>query len=445
MKTITVAIVGFGRFGKTLYRMIKDDFSVIVYDRSRLAQSDYPTHRNTKIVDSAKEAYRADVIFYAVPIENFESVIKSHRRFFRPNHLLIDVLSVKELPQRVFNQCLKGLRTQALLTHPMFGPDSTQNGFKGLNLMVNQFRCNDDNFQFWRRYFKNKGITVVEMSAKEHDRLAAQSQGVTHFVGRLLEGINFRPTPIDTLGAKKLQEIMRQTCNDNKRLFNNLQTFNFYTKAMRLAIGRAYDRLYNRLLPKRVDKGWVVIGIQGGRGSFNEQAAFDYLQRHQIRQYRIKYLYTSDRVLRHLHAGKIDYGLFAIHNALGGIVWESARSMAQYKFKIVEEFPILIKHTLMKRKDVGIDQIKTVIAHPQVFLQCRKHLAVRHPHLRQTSGKGDLIDTARSAKAVVSGEIDKRAFVLGPGPLAKLYNLEVVDRDLQDSNNNLTYFFLVSR
>jgi len=424
---------------------MKDDFSVIIYNRSHLAPGEAPKHQQTIVVNNIKDIYRADVIFYAVPIESFESVIKSHRRFFRAHHLLIDVLSVKEYPERIFKKYPAGLKTQSLLTHPMFGPDSSKNGFTGLNMMINQFRCSNNNFQFWLQYFRSKGINVVEMTAKEHDRLAARSQGVTHFIGRLLQGIKFQPTLIDTLGAKKLQEIVKQTCNDNWQLFNNLQTFNRYTKTMRLAIGRTYDRLYNQLLPKRVDQGRIVIGIQGGKGSFNEQAVFDYLQRHKIKQFKIKYLYTSNRVLQYLHAGKIDYGLFAIHNAVGGIVWESARSMARYKFKIIEESSILIKHMLMKRKDVGINQIKTIIAHPQVFLQCKKTLAVRYPNLKQISGKGDLIDTARSARAVVRGEINKNIFILGPGQLAKLYNLEIIDRDLQDSINNQTYFFLVSR
>ncbi len=441
----TIAIVGFGRFGKTLYHMLRADFNIILFNRTRSVFNNQKLTENTKVVENIKSIYRADVIFYAVPIDQFEKVIKSHRQFFEAHHLLIDVLSVKEYPQKTFDKYLKGLQTQALLTHPMFGPDSSQNGFKGLNLMINQFRCNNHNFQFWLRYFRSKGINVVGMTAKEHDRLAAKSQGVTHFIGRLLEGINFQPTSIDTLGAKKLGEIVKQTCNDNRQLFNNLQTFNPYTKTMRLAIGRVYDRLYNQLLPKRIDRKRIIIGIQGGKGSFNEQAALDYLKRHKISQFKIKYLYTSNRVLQYLHAGKIDYGLFAIHNAVGGIVWESARSMAKYKFEIVEEFPILISHFLMKRKDVSISQATTIMAHPQVFLQCKQSLKNKYPNLILTSGKGDMIDTARSAQALVEGKVDKNTLILGPKILAKMYNLEIIENNMQDSNNNLTYFFLVSR
>jgi len=428
MNKKTIAIVGFGRFGKTLYRLLKNDFELIIIGRK-----------------NARDIIKSNVVFYCVPISAFESVIKSHKKYFKDNHLLIDVLSVKEHPQKVFNKYLKGLQTQAILTHPMFGPDSSQNGFGGLNLMINRFTSSHENFKYWKKYFISKGINVVEMTAKRHDQFAAVSQGTTHFIGRLLEKANFQPTSIDTIGAKKLQEIIHQTCNDNWQLFNDLQTFNHYTNTMRQRIGRSYDFLYNQLLPKRISRKYLVFGIQGGKGSFNEQAVLDHIKRHKIKKYKIKYLYTSNCVLRFLSTGKIDYGLFAIHNAVGGVVWESVRSMAKYKFKIIKEFPILVSHFLMKRKDVDIKNATTIMAHPQVFLQCKQSLLKKYPNLILTSGKGDRIDTARSAQALIEGKIDKNILILGPKVLAKMYNFEIVEENMQDSQNNLTYFFLVSR
>lgn len=428
MKNNTIAIVGFGRFGKTLYRLLKDDFELIMIGKK-----------------NARDIIKSNVVFYCVPISAFESVIKSHKKYFKDNHLLIDVLSVKEYPQKIFNKYLKGLKTQALLTHPMFGPDSSKNGYSGLNLMMNKFKASQENFRFWKNYFISKGINVVEMTAKKHDQLAAISQGTTHFIGRLLEKTHFQPTAIDTLGAKKLQEIINQTCNDNWQLFNNLQTFNHYTNAMRQRIGRAYDSLYNQLLPKRISRKHLVFGIQGGKGSFNEQAVLDYIKRHKIKKYKVKYLYTSNRVLQYLSAGKIDFGLFAIHNAIGGVVWESARSMAKYKFKIIEEFPILISHFLMKRKNGNLKKATTIMAHPQVFLQCKQSLINKYPKLKLVSGKGDMIDTARSAQTLSEGKVDKNTLILGPQILAKMYNFEIIEENMQDSQNNLTYFFLVSR
>ena len=54
----------------------------------------------------------------------------------------------------------------------------------------------------------------------------------------------------------------------------------------------------------------------------------------------------------------MDYLLFRTRS---GEVEESTHAMAKYKFKIVEEFQILICH-LMKRKDVDVKQLKTIMA-----------------------------------------------------------------------------------
>ncbi len=423
-----VAIVGLGRFGKTLKRLLDQDFELTIINRK-----------------NAEEIVKSEVIFYCVPISDFESVVKLHKKYFKDSHLLIDVLSVKVHPKKIFEKYLRNLKTQAFLTHPMFGPDSSKNGFSGLPMILDQYRTNNENYFFWKNFFIKKGLKVIEMSPQEHDRLAANSQGVTHFIGRLLEKFNFKPTEIDSLGAKKLQEVMGQTCNDTWQLFNDLQNYNPYTKSMRIKLGRTYDLLYNQLLPKRINRKKIIYGIQGGKDSFNEEAIMFYTKKKEIRNFKIKYLFTSEKVLKNLHEGNIDYGLFAIQNAIGGVVEESTQAMAKYKFKIVEEFQILVRHFLMKRKDVGIRQIKTIIAHPQNFAQCKNNLEKEYPNLKQVSGKGDFLDTARCAEALANGKLEKNITILGPKILSKIYDFDILDEDLQDSKNNLTSFFLVGR
>lgn len=423
-----VAIVGFGRFGKTLKNFLENDFKLIIISKK-----------------NAVDIVNSDVIFYSVPISSFESVIRSHKKYFKDSHLLIDVLSVKMHPKKILNKYLKGSKTQVLLTHPMFGPDSSKNGFAGLPLIMDKFKANEENYSFWKDFFVKKGLKVIEMSAQKHDKLTANSQGVTHFIGRLLDELKFAPTSIDTLGAKKLQEVMGQTCNDTWQLFSDLQNFNPYTKSMRIKLGRTYDSLYNQLLPKRINHKKIIFGIQGGKGSFNEEAILFYIKKHGIKKFQIKYLFTSKKVLKHLHEGNIDYGLFAIQNAVGRVVEESTQAMAKYKFKIVEEFQILIRHFLMKRKDVDMGQIKTIMAHPQNFAQCKDNLEKKYPNLKQVSGQGDLLDTARCAETLAKNKIDKNTAILGPKILAKIYDLKIIAENLQDSQNNLTTFFLVSR
>lgn len=424
----TVSIVGFGRFGHVLYRLLKDDFKIIIGNRNNIS-----------------EIYQSDTIFYAVPISSFEEVIASHKKYFQDHHVLIDVLSVKEYPATVFKKHLRNMKTQAILTHPMFGPDSSKNGFKELPMIMNQFTSDNEHYNFWKNFFISKELNIIELSPQEHDKLAANSQGVTHFIGRLLKEINFKSTPIDSLGSKKLLEVVEQTCNDTWELFLNLQNYNRFTKSMRLRLGKAYDELYNKLLPMRVDSKKIIYGIQGGIGSFNEEAVLSYTSKNKIKDFSIKYLFTTENVLKNLHEGNIDFGQFAIQNAVGGVVQESAYAMARYKFNIVDEFVILVEHCLMKRKDIEMKNIKTIMAHPQNFRQCKSALASRFSSFKLVSGDGNLVDTAKAASALSQKKIPLNTAILGPKNLAKLYGLEIVEENLQDNKENFTTFFMVRR
>ncbi len=425
-----VSIVGFGRFGKTLHRLLKEDFDVSTYDKDQ---------------KELAKIYESEVVFFAVPISNFEKVIREHKKYFKEVHLLIDVLSVKVHPANVFKKHLKGLKTQALLTHPMFGPDSSKEGFEDLPIILDKFMTGDEAFGFWKGYFESKKLRVIEMTAAEHDKTAASSQGLTHFIGRLLDAYGFKKTAIDSLGTRKLLEVVEQTCHDTWQLFTDLQHFNPYTKNMRIKMGDIYDKLYDKLLPKKVNKKFITFGIQGGKGSFNEEALQYYVKKENVKKYKVKYLYTSENVLKALHAGDIDKGQFAIHNSVGGIVGESVEAMASYKFKIVEEFAIKISHALMIRKDTKVADVNTIMTHPQVLAQCKDTLAKKYPHLKQSSGEKELIDHAMVAKYLSEGRLPKNIAVMGSKVLAQIYGLQVVEDNLQDAKENFTSFLQVVR
>lgn len=189
----------------------------------------------------------------------------------------------------------------------------------------------------------------------------------------------------------------------------------------------------------------IQIGIQGGRGSFNEEAILHYTSENGIKDFELKYLHTTEKVLSELTAGKIDLGQFAIHNSIGGIVKESIEAMGRYKFSIKAEFAIKIAHTLMIRQDAAIENIDTIMTHPQVLAQCKTNLAAKYPKLKQVSGEGDLIDHAAVAAALAKQELPKNIATMGSKVLAEINNLKIIDRNLQDAEENFTSFLVVEQ
>lgn len=241
-----ISIVGYGRFGETLLSLLGDEFEIGIFTRSEENRKRIPGKSNITILTDEKEIYSATTIFYCVPISAFESVLTAHLGYMKDSHTLIDVCSVKLHPGGVMERLLGPKKTQAMLTHPMFGPDSSKDGFKGLPFMIDKFRADTQTYEFWVDFLKRKGLKVAEMSADEHDRKAANSQGLTHFIGRLLEEYGFTPSDIDSVGATKLKEIMDQVCNDTWELYLDLERYNPYTKEMVLKLDRAFEKLHKK-------------------------------------------------------------------------------------------------------------------------------------------------------------------------------------------------------
>lgn len=182
------------------------------------------------------------------------------------------------------------------------------------------------------------------------------------------------------------------------------------------------------------------IGIQGGRGSFNEEACLAYCAAKGWTDYQIEYLYHSNRVLEYLSQGKIDYGQCALYNNYGGVVTETLIPMGKFSFTYVEEYRHSVVHHLMIHPTAHITEVTTIMTHPQVFLQCKNNLSAKYPHLKQESGEGDLVDSGRVAQALNEGDLPKTYAVCGCKNLSTAHNLKIVESNLQDNERNLTSF-----
>jgi len=448
-----VSIIGFGRFGELLAKILSKDFEVQVFDIKDKRKK--AKELGVNFVD-LKDIFNAKNIFYSVPISKLEIVVKKTKEFVVPGHTIFDVCSVKVHPKRIFSRYLRETGADLILSHPMFGPDSAREGLRGLRIVIYNLKAKKRVFDFWKNYFKKLGLKVVEMTPENHDRLAAFSQGVTHYIGRVLEDMRLKNTPIDTKGFETLMKIVDQTCNDTWQLFYDLQVFNPFTKVMRITLARSLNKIYQKLLPGRVGPQHLhvgvgvgaknlIIGIQGGRGSFNEEACNFYCRTRNIKNYKIKYLYTSESVLKVLHQGEIDRGQFAIQNAIGGTVKETVEALSQYNCKIIEEFEIVINHCLLARPDMEIKKIKEIMSHPHALSQCKVTLKRKYPDKKLVSGKGNLIDQAKAAQYLAQGKIPKNTAILAPEICAKLYNLKILDKGLQDLKDNYTSFLFVKR
>lgn len=247
-----IGVVGFGRFGSLWAELMSKNADVVVFDSNKSATKKLFSSKIT-VAESLADFYKdIDAVFFAVPISSFDQVIKEHVQYFHSALLVVDLLSVKMYAKQIFEKYVPDT-IPVMLMHPMFGPDSFKvNGISGQPIVIDKFRASQKQYDFWKKRFTDIGFKAVELTAEEHDRLAAKSQGVAHFIGRMLQEIDFGSTSIDTFGAVRLRELMEQTCNDTWDLFSNLQNKNPYTKEMRQKLREAFGTIENKIRTSKV-------------------------------------------------------------------------------------------------------------------------------------------------------------------------------------------------
>ena len=228
-----VSIIGFGRFGAMLHALLTKGFAVDVYDKNPVD--------NAEVNEvSLEEALKNDTIFIAVPIRDFEDLVVDISTRIQSGKTIIDVCSVKVFPKKVMIDNLPE-KIDIIATHPLFGPDSLKDS--GSVMTMEAVKDSFERYNFWKNYFESQNIIIEEISADDHDMMAARSQGLTHFVGRVIDDFGTNQTRIDTEGYKALHKLVNQTCNDSWDLFEDIQNYNPYTEKMISELNGSFKKI----------------------------------------------------------------------------------------------------------------------------------------------------------------------------------------------------------
>lgn len=140
----------------------------------------------------------------------------------------------------------------------MFGPESGRHGWKGLYFVYDKVRIGDEESRVSRceRFlgiFAREGCRMVELSCGEHDRFAAESQFITHTVGRVLERLKLESTPINTKGYETLLDLVENTAADSFDLYYGLFMYNKNSLEMLEKLDLAFEALKKLLFGRLHD------------------------------------------------------------------------------------------------------------------------------------------------------------------------------------------------
>jgi len=236
---MNIGIYGLGRFGSFWASTLSRVADVQAYSRSSLAPE------GVRFV-SEEEVCQSDLLFLCNSISSVGEVCRRIAPMLKKGMIVADTCSVKVHPLETMASRLPS-SVQILGTHPMFGPDSGRNGVAGLPVVVCPSRIGEASLNEVLEIFKSLQLRIENLTAEEHDREAAYSQGITHFIGRTLDLLNLKPSRISTTGYEHLLDIVEQTCNDKWQLFVDLQKFNPYTEEMRKNLHSSIEEMLVKL------------------------------------------------------------------------------------------------------------------------------------------------------------------------------------------------------
>jgi arogenate dehydrogenase (NADP+), plant len=143
-------------------------------------------------------------------------------------------------------------------THPMFGPSSATRGVHDLAFMFERVRISDESrcrqfLDIWKHALKCK---MVEMTCEEHDQRAANSQFVTHIVGRMLGDFGVESGAIDTPSFGGLLSLAENMCSNSDDLFCGLYAYNPFAVDVLRRLKVSLTNVEERLLASKSDNSY---------------------------------------------------------------------------------------------------------------------------------------------------------------------------------------------
>ncbi|CAD7697247.1 unnamed protein product [Ostreobium quekettii] len=114
--------------------------------------------------------------------------------------------------------------------------------------------------------------------------------------------------------------------------------------------------------------------------------------------------------------------------------------LVKYDLHIVDEVYLNICHMLLGLPGSKKEDINRIVSHPQALVQCERYIREQFP----TAGVMELPDTAEAARQLAIYRPPNTA-VIASRRCADLYQLSVLDENLQDLENNPTRFVVLAR
>lgn len=174
----TVALLGYGRFGRSLGQLVSDaGIAHRAYDPMAPIP---PEHRAGSL---AELVAGATFVVVAVPVARLRAALVDLRPLLGPSQVVLDVGSVKVRPAAALTEVL-GQAIPWCGSHPLFGPLSLAMAERPLRVVVCPSPAHPEAASRVRDLYERIGCEVIEQTPEGHDRVMAHTHALTFFVAK---------------------------------------------------------------------------------------------------------------------------------------------------------------------------------------------------------------------------------------------------------------------
>ena len=146
---------------------------------------------------------------------------------------------------------------------------------------------------------------------------------------------------------------------------------------------------------------------------------------------------TFEEMFQTVREGKANVAIVPIENSQAGRVADTQRLIPDSELKIVREYFLEVKHNLLVVPGTKMSDIKRIYSHEQGIAQCRKKIIELNKEMIIVA------DTAGAAKKIT--ELNSKEDAAVASELAsRIYNLEILESNFQDSSTNVTRFLVMA-
>jgi chorismate mutase/prephenate dehydratase len=177
----------------------------------------------------------------------------------------------------------------------------------------------------------------------------------------------------------------------------------------------------------------LKVSFLGPRATFTHLACLQFFGRSSQ--------FIPEKNIRNVFEGvereRVDYGVIPIENSTEGVIAHTLDLFMECDVRISEEIMIEISLDLLSRSR-DLDDIRRVYSHPHAIAQCRKWLEDRLED-------AEIVDMPSTAKAAEIASTEPHSAAVASSYAAKLYDLNVLERRIQDVAHNYTRFLVIGK